>query len=308
MHIEFEEAAIFLSKKFKHVMHLQHLAEGWWAQAFSFSSEKGKFVLRISAHPQDFSKDKFAYENFNSTTVPIARILETGQFNQEFHYCLSAFCEGVTADKLLAKLDHETASAIVPSILQPLYHIHQLDTSQLTGWGLTDHHGNGGWKSWPEYLSSMFNQKYRVSWQELGRTSWLDPVLFNRLHNRMQELFQYLPKEKNVLHGDYGYDNLLLNTGHQPTAVLDWGEMLLGDELYDLIHMNEPWNTENTTISYLSCWKKEMEAQQIEIVHFDQRLECYHIHYALFHLHMHTARLEEEDYHHIARWAERELL
>ncbi|WP_394340909.1 phosphotransferase [Pedobacter cryoconitis] len=75
--------------------------------------------------------------------------------------------------------------------------------------------------------TGLFNQKYRVSWQEPGRKSWLDSVLFSKLHHRMQELFPYLPKQKSILHGDYGYDNLLLNTQHQVTAVLDWGEMLL---------------------------------------------------------------------------------
>lgn len=182
MHIEIEEAAIFLSGKFENVTHLQRLAEGCWAQAFSFKCEKGELVLRLSAHPQDFLKDKFAFEKFNRTAIPIARILETGPFNKNFHYCLSIFCAGLTADKMLANAIHETALTIVPSILQPLYHIHQLDTSQFNGWGLTDGNGNGGWPSWPDYLSSLSNQKYRASWQELGRTSWLDSVLFDRLH------------------------------------------------------------------------------------------------------------------------------
>lgn len=70
----------------------------------------------------------------------------------------------------------------------------------------------------------------------------------------------------------------------------------------------EPWNAETTAFSYLSFWKKEKEAQQIEIINFQQRLECYHIHYTLFHLHIHTARQEEKEYHHIARWAEKNLI
>lgn len=87
MHIEIEEAAIFLSGKFENVTHLQRLAEGWWAQAFSFNCEKGEFVLRLSAHPQDFLKDKFAFEKFNRTAIPIARILETGPCYHN-HYTL----------------------------------------------------------------------------------------------------------------------------------------------------------------------------------------------------------------------------
>lgn len=40
MHIEIEEAAIFLSGKFENVTHLQRLAEGWWLRHFHLSVKK----------------------------------------------------------------------------------------------------------------------------------------------------------------------------------------------------------------------------------------------------------------------------
>ncbi|KIO78491.1 hypothetical protein TH53_03570 [Pedobacter lusitanus] len=308
MHIKNKEAETFLSKKFKNVTDLQYLAQGWWAQAFSFNCEAGKLVLRVGVHLKDFLKDKFAYQTFNSPDIPVVKIVETGKFSDKLYYCLSLFCEGMTADKLLDNATPEVAASIAPSILKPLYHIHRLDTSKRTGWGLTDINGNGIWKSWPEYLSAIYNHKYPVSWQEMGRTTWLDPILFGRLHQRMQELFVYLPHQKNILHGDYGYDNLLLDQEHKVTAVLDWAEMLLGDELYDLVSMNDPWVTTPEDTSFLALWKKEMESGQEEIYNFEQRLECYRIHYTLFSLHIFTAHQKEEDYTITAQWAEKQLL
>jgi hygromycin-B 4-O-kinase len=308
MHITLQQATNFLSGRFNAVAQVKHLADGWWAQAFSFTCDEGKLVLRISAHVKDFLKDKYAFDNFNRPGIPIPVIKEMGQYTEGYYYCVSFFCEGITADTLIEELDIETGLSIVPAMLIPLQHIHSLDASQQEGWGITNEKGTGGWKSWPAYLLAVYNHKNPVHWQELKNITWLDGILFEKLWNRMQELFIYLPEEKKILHGDYGFDNLILNREHQVVAVLDWGEMLLGDALYDLVHMNEPWKAGNGEIQYLPFWKQQVELQEGPLLHFEQRLECYQIYYTLLHLHLLTSRKEEEGYMMIEQWARKTLL
>lgn len=294
MHIRTEELTAFLSGRFNGADEIEHIGDGWWSQAFAFSATGKRWVIRISKHLTDFEKDIYAYTHFLSPQVPIPAILETGMFNEELYYCISEFIEG----KLSNAVWHD------PSVvLQPLNHIHKLDTSAMMGWGFTDANGNGMFESWEAYLTSIYNHKYPISWQELAERTWLDGALFHELMQKMKALFPYLPKRKKVLHGDYGFDNLLLSDNSKVTAVLDWAEMLLGDEMYDLVHMNEPWVDEPGEVNYMEVWK-----QGKVIDHFEQRLACYHIHYTLFHMHIHTVRGEEMEYRKIEAWAREHLL
>jgi hygromycin-B 4-O-kinase len=306
MHVTLKEVALFLSQKFKQTTDLKHLADGWWSQVFSFTCEKGKMVIRISALIKDFLKDEYAFQHINSPEIRVPEIIATGRFDGQFYYCLSLLCEGTPADQLMERLDHAQQIAVARAQLEPLRYIHQLDTSQQAGWGLTNEKGTGGWASWPAFLLDIHNHKSPVTWQELHATTWLDGGLFEKLLDHMQTLVPYLPVEKQVLHGDYGFDNLLINDQHQVCAVLDWGEMMLGDGLYDLVHMNEPWVKEE--ISYLPLWLNQQEQAGMQLRYVEERLACYRIHYTLLHLHIHTTRGEEAEYQQIEQWAKQHLL
>lgn len=301
MHINSKKLKEFLHQKFEQVENIEHIADGWWSQAFKFEHGKKAFVIRISKHLMDFQKDIFAYRNFNSPEIPVPEIMETGHFSEQLYYCISAFYPGTPSDQT----DLDAYPALGSEILKPLEQIHRLDTSAFKGWGFTNEQGNGLFESWEAYLSAIHNYKYPVCWKELAKNTWLDAELFKKLIRQMEDLYPYLPKEKQVLHGDYGFDNILINKNYQVTMVLDWAEMLLGDALYDLIHMNEPWIKDSGQIDYLSAWLKEKESQKIEVRNLHERIRCYQIHYTLFHLHIHTSRKEEEDYHQIASWAKK---
>jgi hygromycin-B 4-O-kinase len=303
MHIDPEQLQHFLSTRFKWARDPRHLADGWWSQAFSFSSDEGELVIRISRNDADFRKDLFASQHFSNPHIPVPVCKEIGRFDDSFYYCLSAFCEGRTSDSLFEELSPAAQQALAPAVLAPLEHIHRLDTSGLTGWGITDTTGKGGWNSWPDFLAAVHNHKHPVTWQQLARNTWLDGRLFERLLERMRSLFPFLPEKKMVLHGDYGFDNLLIKDG-RVTAVLDWAEMMLGDEVYDLVHMNEPWAQPNGEMQYLPLW-----AAGKELPHLEERLLCYRIHYSLLHMHIYTVHVQDEEtYTQIAQWAQAHLL
>lgn len=304
MHVDILQVDHFLSQKFKQITRLQHLADGWWAQAFSFTCEKGEMVIRIGTWLKDFGKDDYAFRHIDRPGIPVPAIVDTGRFNEQFYYCLSMLCEGTPADQLMEALDRPQQLSVAMALLEPLRHIHQLDTSQMNGWGLTNETGTGGWPSWVAFLLAIHNHKSPLTWQQLHQTTWLDGHLFEQLLDRMHAFIPYLPSQKTILHGDYGFDNVLVNDALQVSAVLDWGEMMLGDGLYDLVHMNEPWEQEE--IAYLPLWLPQQTAESLRNI--EQRLTCYRIHYTLLHLHIHASRGEEPEYNRIERWAKQHLL
>ncbi|QEC44068.1 phosphotransferase family protein [Pseudobacter ginsenosidimutans] len=302
MHFDTNTIQEFLETKYNYVHDVEPVADGWWSQALTFFSGEEKLVLRINQHPADFQKDVFAWEHFNSADLRVPEIKSTGNFNGNYFYCVSEFVDGIPSDRVLAADHLPLHLPLADIILNQLDLIHQLPTTQLQGWGYTGPNGNGLFESWEAFLLSIHNSKYAVSWQELAGKTWLNGPLFEKLLDKMKTWFPFLPKEKKVLHGDYGFDNLLLTPEGKVAAVIDWAEMMLGDPLYDLVHMCEPW-IQRSGITYIDLWKKRKEEKPNEILNFEERLQCYNIHYTLFHMHIHTVRKEEKEYREVERWA-----
>jgi hygromycin-B 4-O-kinase len=302
MHFDISAIQQFLTRRYPDVHNLQPLANGWWSQALSFSTVQQDLVLRINQHPTDFQKDVFAFKHFSSPALTIPEVVATGSYDDSHYFCISNFIAGTPSDRILMPKDIDGNRQLALTLLQPLHTIHAMDTTSLQGWGYTDASGKGIYGSWSAFLLSIHNSKMAVSWQELVQQGWLNGDLFTRLLDKMKTWFPYLPATKHVVHGDYGYDNVLLTPDHQIAAVIDWAEMLLGDPIYDLIHMNEPWN-QPEGMNFVELWKQDVASRGGELVNFEERLRCYNIHYTLFHLHIHAARQEREECQQIEQWA-----
>lgn len=302
MHFDIPQIQQFLDTKFNYIHNIEPVADGWWSQALTFYAGEEKLVLRINQHLRDFQKDVFAYRHLNSPGCCIPEVKATGDFTPGYFYCISEFIEGIPADSVLHSEDLTGHEELGRTILTQLDHIHQLDTGHYSGWGFTDINGNGLFNSWPAFLLAFFNSKTSVTWQEFAATTWLDGDYFEKMIEKMKALFPYLPKTRSLQHGDYGYDNLLLTPDNKVAAVIDWAEMMIGDPFYDIIHMCEPWK-QNEGLTFIKLWKQMQEEKNQLMPHFDKVLECYNIHYTLFHLHIHTARNDEEGYREIEQWA-----
>lgn len=307
MHFDINTIQEFLDTKYNYVHDVEPVADGWWSQALTFSSGEEKLVLRINQHPVDFQKDVFAYSHFNSPALRIPEVKLAGNFNPDYFFCVSEFIEGIPSDRILLSENLDSYLPLANTILDQLDQIHELDTSSFQGWGYTGAGGNGLFNSWPEFLVAIHNSKFAASWQELASGTWLNGALFEKLLKKMEIYFPWLPASKQVLHGDYGFDNLLVSGDGQVAAVIDWAEMMLGDPLYDLVHMCEPWKQRNG-LNYIDLWKKRKEEKGETVQNFEARLQCYNIQYTLFHMHIHTVRNEEEEYRKVERWAMDNLL
>lgn len=297
----------FLNEKFGKIYNLKFIAEGWWSKAYSFTTIKGEnFVFRIGYHIQDFRKDQWAYHHLNSTNISIPQVLEYGNYLDGLYYCISEQVNGEPSDQIMNKLDNSPQTDLAKIIICQLENIHRIDTSNNEGWGFTNDQGKGMFETWQDFLLSFYNSKTTISWKHLAETSWLNGQIFEHLIENMKNYFSYLPTHKHILHGDFGFDNLLLTPDNKVAAVLDWAEMMLGDPIYDLIHMNEPW-VKDTDPDFFKIWLN-MKPDYVSLDHIEERLECYRIHYTLFHLYMHTVRKEKDDYQKLKNWVVSNLI
>lgn len=299
MHLTITELEQFLRRKYRSFDNILHIGDGWHSQAFSFIAGERELVIRFSRHLRDFKKDAHAGAHYRIPGVYIPAVNDIGPYNKELSYCITDFVAGTPSDQVMESSGDAQNLQLAQNLLGPLYAIHDYDISAIPGWGYLDEQGHGAWNSWPQFLLSVYNSKEPVSWQELVGTTCLDGDFFTKMLGEMEQLFPFLPQRKQLLHGDYGFDNVLLDGNGRVTAVLDWAESMAGDALYDLVHMNEPWRPPGEETQFLPIWLQQIGHQP----YLEERLRCYRIHYTLLHLHIHAVRNQEDDYFLIEDWA-----
>jgi hygromycin-B 4-O-kinase len=76
----------------------------------------------------------------------------------------------------------------------------------------------------------------RFNWSHLFQNSFFKKNIFELFSGPIRALIRYIPEERKLVHGDYGYGTVL--SDHQEiTGVLDWESALFGDPLYDIGHL-----------------------------------------------------------------------
>ncbi|MET7494002.1 phosphotransferase [Streptomyces sp900116325] len=184
-------------------------------------------VLRIGAHGTDFAKDEVA-ARFAGPHLPVPPVLARGVVDA-WQYAISARAHGTGFDDLSAA----DVALTLPSLLTALDAIGRIDLAGTAGYGIWTPDGRAPYDSWADALLSIGTETARVpGWRatladsEIG----LGPVEAGLA--RLATLGPYLPNERQMIHGDPLSRNVLAADG-TVTAVLDWGNALYGDHLYD---------------------------------------------------------------------------
>jgi hygromycin-B 4-O-kinase len=238
------------------------IGAGMFSQAFSFAVGQQALIFRLNLSEEDFQKDAFAFQHFSAPTVPIPRVLRIGRFDDTRHFAITTRCLGQT----LQAMDERAVRSVVPQLFQTMNAIHHTDVSGYMGWGLTDTTGNGRFASWTQYLLSFYDQKFAFTWPELIQQTFLEQEVYETCFNAMKHLLAYCPTEKYLVHGDFGFDNVL-SDGQHITGVLDWADARLGDFVYDLAYLDF-WSKD---IPYAALWQEEATASGNRIPHFEER-------------------------------------
>jgi hygromycin-B 4-O-kinase len=135
--------------------------------------------------------------------------------------------------ELLDDLDDGGMRAALPRLLAALDALRDIDVSGTEGYGIWMPDGTGPAASWAQALLAVREETGRVpGWRPALAASPVGTRPFDQAYARLRELAEGLPDQRHVVHGDLMNRNVLVQ-GTRITAVIDWGNALYGDWLYD---------------------------------------------------------------------------
>jgi hygromycin-B 4-O-kinase len=206
---------------------LSLLGAGEWSQAYAFDLDGQPAVIRYGNYVADFSKDQ-AMAAHGSAALPIPAVTEIGRTDTGY-FAISERAPG----HLLNDLDAASVRTALPALLAALDAIRDIDVSASRGYGLWDPEGDAPARSWPEALLAVNQETERVpGWRAVLAGSPVGTGPFDEAYATLERLVERLPAARHIVHGDLANRNVLIQ-GATVTAVIDWGNSLYGDYLYD---------------------------------------------------------------------------
>jgi hygromycin-B 4-O-kinase len=193
----------------------------------------------------------------------------------DFHFAITEKAPG----RNLLQIPRDEYLALIPQLIEVLDAIHNIPVGDTQGYGVFDGSGAAHLPSWRAHLDSVREQPAGDlfgDWHSLFETSFLERDVFDRLYGRMQQLAEHCPEERYLVHGDYGYGNVLAQDG-TVTAVLDWMSARYGDFLYDVAWLDF-W-------SPVDGWRDQVQQHYSRtgraVPAYNERILCYQCYIAL---------------------------
>lgn len=203
------------------------LGAGEWSQAYAFVLDGREAVIRFGRHVEDFRKDQVMAAR-SSPPLPIPAVFEIGAAGDGY-FAVSERAYG----ELLDRLDDPGMRMALPRLLAALDALRDIDVSGTTGYGIWAPDGTGPAASWARALLAISQETERVpGWRAALAGSPVGTGPFDQAYARLRELAEGLPDKRHLIHGDLVNRNVLVQ-GSRITAVVDWGNALYGDWLYD---------------------------------------------------------------------------
>ena len=210
-----------------------------------------------------------------------------GPYRERQFFCITQRCPGRNFDELTLP----EKEATIPALFHALEAIHRLDISMTSGFGLIDLQGNGQFGSWAEHMLSLKNHKVDYDMAVIKARPYFDQTLFNETYSKLEKLLRVIPEKRFFIHGDFGFDNLLIEGAHV-TGVIDWAEARIGDPAYDTAWLDF-WSDD---ISFAKVMLDQAASKGIHPVHIHERLLVCTYHIALSSLLFAAHRDDEQDY------------
>jgi hygromycin-B 4-O-kinase len=280
MHLTAQQIKAFLGTQCNQEIHgVCRLGGGEWSQAFSFQCGGAEYVVRFGAHKEDFAKDQ-RVACFASQKLPIAKVTTIGEaFGGYF-----AISERVYGEMLDA-LDAAKMHRIIPAVLQTFDAMRNLDLASTAGYGPWDASGNAPFPSWADALLSVETDdpaRRTHGWRDLLARSPVGDVPFHQAFARLKQLANQHTVERHMIHSDLLNRNVLI-AHDRISAVLDWGNAMYGDFLYDLAWFSfwSPWYPAMQGIDWEAEARQHFASIDLAVAHMEERLLCCKIHIGL---------------------------
>ena len=175
---------------------------------------------------------------------------------------------------MLDELDAAGMKRIVPSLLSALDALMRVDPTILLG---------APKMSWADQLLNVDEETERVSgWHDRMAASALGVDAYRRGLAFLKDRVDSLPDHNHVVHNDLLHFNVFVSDG-QITGVIDWGNAIRGDFLYDLAMFTfyKPWYPAMAEIDWLGQAKHYYDEIGIRLPDGEERMRCYEVHLGL---------------------------
>lgn len=295
-----EDVLSFLRQKFSgDVAGLVPLKGGELSQAFRFRSEADTYIARVNWRVSGFEKDRFAFQSFPAEKLLIPRTLLLGEMPSGLFISITEDKPG----KHLDQLSSEDLTALMPQLIAVLDAIHETDLTAQQGYGFWNKDGRGAQSSWRTHLLSE-KKRYRYDYEQTFKKDHEIWPFFETAEARIEELMPSCPEIRQLVHGDFGYDNTLVAEG-RVTGVIDWQRSLYGDPLMDVAWLQ----LFSGGFDYLGAYKTyssnpDVGPERQATAHFSDRIACYSLLWGLDGVRFYAAQKNETAYH----WAKGKLL
>ncbi|MEO8931858.1 MAG: phosphotransferase [Lacisediminihabitans sp.] len=270
-HLDLQTVETYLQHRF-HASAVGALSSGTWSQAFVFTVNAHRFVLRFGGDRVEYEKDQLA-ANWSSQALPVPEVLEVGEAFDR-HFAISRHVDGLLLDELDADGWHRT----IPALLEALGALRDI-TLPGVGYGPFNGKGEAAHATWSSWLIANLDGdgEGRIS-------SWRDslsvvPGAMDRYEagvERFAEVAAACPELRHATHTDLAGNTL--TTDGRMSGIIDWGNAVAGDPLYDIAHLTfwAPWHP--------GCPEIELRHSAAEVLgdaEFDQRVYAYELHISL---------------------------
>lgn len=257
------------------------LRGGEWSRAYAFVLDGREVVARFGVHGEDFAKDA-RMARYSCKALPIRPILELGEAPGGF-FAISERAHG----DFLDELDEEGMRAILPGLLSALLTARRIDLSSSAGYGRWRPDGSAPHRSWHEALLDVAQDRPagRIhGWRKALASSPTGTGPFDAGVEALRALVTECPQPRQLIHGDLLYRNVLVQRS-TIVAMLDWGNSMYGDGLYDLAWLLYwwPWYPAWRSIDIGGVIAAHLRSTGESMAALEARLRCYQIHIGLDH-------------------------
>ncbi|MGC8486971.1 MAG: phosphotransferase family protein [Clostridia bacterium] len=274
------QARAYLSHRYRTPLSdLTLVGAGEWSRAYGFCLEGEEVVARFGPYREDFEKDALM-ARIPHAGVPIPRVLDAAstpwgrmQVAERVH------------GRFLDDLDDPSLRQVLPHLLSVLDDLAAVVVPGQRGYGLFDPEGRAPHSSWPEALLSAGEDDpaRRVhGWRDRLAASATGSGPFDRAFGVLQSLARDLPDAVHIIHQDLLHRNVFV-TRAQVCGVIDWGNALFGDFLYDwaFILYWLPFTPGGRALDARALFSRHWEQTGRVPEQADARLLAYQIHIGL---------------------------
>jgi hygromycin-B 4-O-kinase len=256
---------------------IRALGAGDWSRAYHFVLDGMEAVIRFGGYVEDFRKDQMMAAH-RCAALPIPRVLEIGTTGDGY-FAVSERAPG----ELLDDLDGPGMRAALPALLATLDAMRGIDVSGSQGYGTWTPDRSAPATTWAQALLAVNTETARVAgWRAALETTPGGARIFDQAYDRLRELTSRLPSDRHLIHGDLMNRNVLVQDS-RITAVIDWGNALYGDWLYDAAWLIYwwPWFPQWQAIDINAELRNHWEQHGGLPLDLDHRLHAYLLHIGL---------------------------